>query len=474
MDATNDEVRFQTTVANLFDPGLAEEPWKNLENGVRYASGTRDVEVRATNWGNTLTDFSVKAEIYNAEPDLVGIEDFSGVDPIWTDDGNENGSRIDDSSGTNDMLPQNVGVFKNFAYWLGHPDTGYGDGWNETMTLDPIPIATTGADFTYLTFDYYAEGDFLQDSNGNILAVRDKTNLEISWTKEGELYQGVVYGSWNDLNENGIQNTNPQDPNFHRCEDFDLNGYDEVEYFGDHSDRLNSVVWFDTENIMKSITLDLTHIVIQNRTSSDSTDWRDECTTLAGSEVSLTWRFQSNEDGINGNAGLAGFAIDNIRVEEFTFEFDANYTEEVTGLDAAESSTVTIANHDFRSGIYRIDAMTLMDTTDPTTAWYNAEEVNLANNISSIMFSIASAEITLMQPDVMECVTDITYECVYPIDDQAMHSFSVPLLNGVIDGDYTLTMSIKDLTTNQQVFEQTADNGPFALEPHQRAWANWS
>ena len=96
---------------------------------------------------------------------------------------------------------------------------------------------------------------------------------------------GVVYGSWNDLNENGIQNTNPQDPNFHRCEDFDLNGYDEAEYFGDHSDRLNSVVWFDTENIMKSITLDLTHIVIQNRTSSDSTDWRDECTTLAGSEV---------------------------------------------------------------------------------------------------------------------------------------------------------------------------------------------
>ena len=69
------------------------------------------------------------------------------------------------------------------------------------------------------------------------------------------------------LNENGLQNTNPQDPNFHRCEDFDLNGYDEVEYFGDHSDNLDSVVWFDTENIMKSITLDLTHIVIQNRTS---------------------------------------------------------------------------------------------------------------------------------------------------------------------------------------------------------------
>ena len=233
-------------------------------------------------------------------------------------------------------------------------------------------------------------------------------------------------------------------------------------------------MWFDSENIMKSITLDLTHIVIQNRTSTDSTDWRDECTTLAGSEVSLTWRFQSNEDGINGNAGLAGFAVDNIRVEEFTFEFDGNYTEEVTGLDASESSTIVVANHDFSSGIYRIDAMTMLNNTDPTDAWYQQEEVNFANNISTIMFSIASAEITLMQPDVMECVTDITYECVYPIDDQAMHSFSVPLLNGVIDGDYTLTMSIKDLTTNQQVFEETADNGPFDLEPHQRDWANWS
>ena len=204
-------IRFQTTVNNLFDPGLAEDPWKNLENGVRYASGTRDVEIMATNWGNTLTDFSVNAEIYNAEPDLVGIEDFSGVmGPIWTDDGNENGSRMDDSTGTNEMLPQNVGVFKNFNLLAGDLDTGYGDGWNETLTLDPIPIATSGADFTYLTFDYYAEGISCKTvmeiySRSEMLA-----NLEISWIKDGELYQGVVYGSWTDLNENGLRNTNPK------------------------------------------------------------------------------------------------------------------------------------------------------------------------------------------------------------------------------------------------------------------------
>mgnify|MGYP003326540156 CR=1 FL=1 len=38
-DATNDEVKFQITVKNLFDPGVAEEPWISLENGLRYASG---------------------------------------------------------------------------------------------------------------------------------------------------------------------------------------------------------------------------------------------------------------------------------------------------------------------------------------------------------------------------------------------------------------------------------------------------
>ncbi|MDP7531630.1 MAG: hypothetical protein QF591_02730, partial [Candidatus Thalassarchaeum sp.] len=474
MDDLNDDIRFQLTVNNLFDPCLAEEHWVDLENGVRYASGERDVEVRVQNCGNTVTDFQVEAFIQNAEPDLVAIEDFSGVEPMWTDDGNLNGSRLDDSTGSNDMLPQNRGVFNSHAYWLGHPTDGYGDDWNETVTLDPIPVASTGADFTYLTFDYYAEGDYLKDSNGNILAIRDAANLEISWNKQGEVFEGVVYGTWTDLNENGIQNTIPGDPNFHRCEDFDNNGYDEVEYFGDHSDNVNSVVWFDSENILKSVTVDLTHIVILNRTSADTSDWRDECTTLSGSEVTLTWRFQSNDDGVNGNAGLAGFGVDNIRVEEFTFEDDGTYTLDVTGLDAAERQRVNLTTHDFQSGIYKIDVTTIFDNTDPLTSWYNESETNTANNHSSIIFSIASADITLLQPDVLECVADITYECVYPIDDASAHSFAVPLLNGVIAGEYEITMKVVDLDTGQTVYEEDSDNGPFDLEPHARAQANWT
>ena len=124
----------------------------------------------------------------------------------------------------------------------------------------------------------------------------------------------------------------PEDPQFHACEDFDNDGnYDEAEYFGDFGDR-GYYTWFDSEQIVKSVVWISRIIILENRTSDEAFEWRDECTSLEGSEVTLTWRFISNGDGINGNAGLAGFAIDNIRFEEFTFEDDGNYSVEVNGL----------------------------------------------------------------------------------------------------------------------------------------------
>ncbi|MDC0183400.1 VCBS repeat-containing protein [Candidatus Poseidoniales archaeon] len=467
-DETNDEVKFQITVKNLFDPGIAEEPWPSLENGLKYASGDRDIEIRVENYGNTLTDFQLETTIKNALPDLIAIEDFSGLEPMWEDDENENGSRLDDTNGDHPMLPQSRGVFNSFAYWLGDPDTGYGDNWNEFVRLDPIPVASGGTDFTYLSFDYFAEGDFLSDSDGNILAIRDAAGLEIEWSKGGEVFQGTVWGSWTDLNENGIRP-------FNACEDFDNNGrYDEVEYMGDHSDRYESVVWFDSESLVKSVIIDLTHITLLNQTSNSTFDWATECTDLSGSEVTLTWRFQSNDDGVNGNAGLAGFAVDNIRIDEFTFEEDGFYVNDISGLDAAEREKVEVANHNFRAGIYRIDATTTLNTSMEGTTWYNKTETTTANNHTQIIFSIASADITLMQPNILECVSDITYKCVYTFDSVSEHSFSVPLLNGVIAGEYELMMKVVDMNSGQTVYEQSADNGPFNLDPHARDFANWS
>ena len=48
-DSTNDETRFQLTVRNLYDPGLFEEPWLNLLNGERYASGEMPITVGVQN-----------------------------------------------------------------------------------------------------------------------------------------------------------------------------------------------------------------------------------------------------------------------------------------------------------------------------------------------------------------------------------------------------------------------------------------
>ena len=243
---------------------------------------------------------------------------------------------------------------------------------------------------------------------------------------------------------------------------------------GDHSDRYESVVWFDSESLVKSVIIDMTHITLLNQTSNDTFDWRTECTDLSGSEVTLTWRFQSNDDGVNGNAGLAGMGVDNIRIDEFTFENDGKYINDVTGLDASERQELMVATHDFQSGIYRIDATTLFNNTIEGTSWFNQTELTTANNHTQIIFSIASADITLMQPNVLDCVSDITYKCVYTFDSVSQHSFSVPLLNGVIAGEYEVSMKIVDMTTGQTVYEQPADNGPFDLDPHARDFATWT
>ena len=491
-DETNDAEQFQLTVRNLYDPGLFEEPWIDFVNGERYASAEMPINIGVQNWGNTFVDFDVEAKVSNALPQLIAVEDFasdSGLGlSIWEDDDNDNGTWMDDSTGANSMLPQNEGVFKNNAYWLGHPSDGYGDNWNETLTLEPIEISDSGADFTFLTFDYFAEGDHVSDRNGNALqgGVRDFSFLEITWVKEvdGEtqVYDGIIYGSWTDLNENGLRpGINGQDgTRYHYCEDFDQNGlYEEVEYAGDHSGGIGEdgfVTWFDTDNLVSTSRIDLTHVHLLNQTSEDSLAWREECTTLAGSDVTFTWRFYSNDDGVNGNAGYAGFAIDNIRVDDYTFIDDGKYNQTVTGMDAANKRVIEMGNHDFTAGLYRIDLMTLYDNTDNSSKWFDKPEISQANNVSTILFEIANADITLLQPDVLDCVEDAVYSCVYATNSQGdnSHDFSIPMLNGVIEGIYQVSMKIVDEDTGQTVYEQNSDNGPFLLDPHQRSQANWT
>ncbi len=240
------------------------------------------------------------------------------------------------------------------------------------MTLQTIDLRGNTADFVYLNFDYYAETDYLTDSEGDIVGVLEYGLLEVEWRNGNQRFNGTVIGNWNDYNENGVRHNQT-------CEDIDDDGnYDETEAVGDFGRN----VFFDSEGLVKGVTLDLTHIWVFNTTSLDGRDWDDNCTDLTGYEVTLSYRFQSNDDGVNGNAGLAGFAVDNITIREYVFTYVTEYSIPVTGLDSQEEIEVNVGNHDFEQGIYRIDAMTHLDNTTVGTAWYDHTEVNLANNVS--------------------------------------------------------------------------------------------
>jgi len=464
-DDTNDDSRWRTTVKNLFDPSVEEIT--SFEKNALYASGTYPIDVMVKNVGNTVVDFDTVATVYSATPNDLLVENFEGTSGYsFGDDGDSFGVVIDDTDSTinNAIVPNNRPVFGSSAYWFGHPDDGYGDDWDEKMTLQTIDLTQNTADFVYLNFDYFAETDYLTDSEGDILAVQDYGILEVEWRKGGDVYNGTIIGNWNDYNENGVQYNDT-------CEDIDDDGvYDETEYIGD----LGWNVFFDSEGITKGVTLDLTHIFLRNTTSLDSRDWDYNCTDLSGTEVTVSFRFQSNGDGVNGNSGLAGLGIDNVSVREYVFTYVTEYSTSVSGLDSQESQEVNVGNHDFSQGIFRIDAMTHYDNQTQGTAWYNHKEVNLANNVSRLIFEVASVDVQLLRPDVLSCVTENSVGCVYPSDSVENHAFSMDLINGVLDGDYNIKLTVTDTTTGSVVYDSTSDEGQMSLVAHERSTATWA
>ena len=65
-----------------------------------------------------------------------------------------------------------------------------------------------------------------------------------------------------------------------------------------------------------------------------------------------------------------------------------------------------MGTHDFESGLYRIALMTLYNNSDNTSKWFDKPEISQANNVSTILFEIANADITLLQADVLDCVAE--------------------------------------------------------------------
>ena len=484
----NDEIVGYVTAFNIYDPAVIGV--ESFKPGSLYAEGNFPVEVKVEHLGNTNVTFDLEATVFSALPTdvycgsplVVCEEGFEGGSAgfRYTDDSNANGGIIDDSSCTEK-------IFGSHAYWFGHPcDTpnSFGDVWeNETLTIPGIDLTNMSGDYVALNFEYFAETWFEIQQSGATTSVNDYAAITADWTMNGNDYEGLIYGQWIDYNEDGFCIVDEDGNGFIDPVNETTLDNTEIEYIGDpvnvNGGSGNYNVFFNTDGLVQSRSIDLTHLYVVNTTSPDSNLWTDECLSLAGSVVDINFEFLSNDDGHNGqNDGVRGVAFDNISLQEFTFSQDAVYTTSVIDLDAEENRTIAISNHDFVSGVYMIEVESQFDNTTAGTPWFGYDEISVANNVARVIFSVESVDITLGKPDQISCLDDVILDCVLPIDSAKMHDWSLAATNGVLQGDYTFHMTVVDEADGSQVHTTTA--GPsVTLGAHERTtvsftpWNGW-
>ena len=314
-------------------------------------------------------------------------------------------------------------------------------------------------DFVSLNFEYYADTFYTIDQDGEV-DPSDYATMTVDYDKDGANYTGLVFAQWNDYNEDGTcQNDDDGNGIINATESIDQT---ELSFIGDPANTDGSGnynVFFNSEELVKTTSIDLTHLYIQNRSSPDSSQWRAECMSLQGSTVDVHFEFQSDDDGRNGiNDGFKGIGFNNITLQEYTFVQDAVYTDSRTNVDAEEAATTVIASHEFFSGVYRLDVKTVFDNTTIGKPWYNDNEVLTSNNIERVIFNVESVDISIGKPDILACHDDQTLECVLPIDSALTHSWDFQATNGVLAGDYVFYMEVTDMADGSQA--HLVDSGP--------------
>jgi len=484
----NDDIFGYTTVQNVYDPAV--EQISSFNPGGLYPEGMFPIEVDVNHYGNTEVDFDLLATVFSATPSdvLCGAnaavceEQFSGGAGGYrfSEDGNSNGDIHDDST-CSEVL------FGGEAYWFGHPcdqAQSYGDVWeNETITIPDVDLTSMSGDFVSLNFEYFAETFYYIDNNGDITDVNDYTAITFDYEKNSQQYSAVLYGQWNDYNEDGTcRNDDNNDGIIWENESIDDS---EISWIGDPSNIDGSGAYnvlFNTDGLVMSKSIDLTHLYVLNTTDASSIFWSRECISLAGSTVQINFEFQSDDDGHNGqNDDLRGIGFDNISLKELTFNKDAEYTATVTALDAEEKRTVKIADHDFYSGVYMVQVESIFDNSTVGTDWYNMEEVSVSNNQERVIFDVESVDITLGKPNTLGCLTE-NYECLLPIDSALQHEWNVAAINGVLAGDYTFHMTVEDITDpmNPSIAHTSSSGQAQSMDAHERAeisftpWNGWT
>jgi hypothetical protein len=484
----NDEIVGYITPFNLYDPMV--ENLEYFNPGGLYAEGIFDIEVATNNYGNTAVDYDVKATVYSATPSDIYCGTPSALCEE-TFEGGADGYRYEESQNPQGAVYNEDNcqekIFNNHGYWFGHPcDTGsngYGDTWaNETLTIPGVDLTSMGGDFVSLNFEYYADTFYGIDSDGtSIVDVNDYAAMTLDILRDGATYSSVVMGQWNDYNEDGTCQVDENGDNIvNESEPID---FAEISYIGDDATTdgsgTNYNVFFNTNDLVTTTSIDLTHLYALNTSSADTSDWAFECMSLAGSTVDINFEFQSDDDGRNGiNDGFKGVAFNNISLQEFTFIEDNAYTISKTNIDADMMSTDLVASHEFFAGVYKIDVETIFDNTTAGKSWFNDNELSVSNNRETVIFNVESVDITLGKPNTLNCLNDQTLECVMPIDSALTHDWTVKATNGVLAGDYVFNMNIFDMTDGSQAHTTTA--GPAqSLDSHQlidvsfTPWNGW-
>ena len=481
----NDDIVAYVTPFNVYDPAV--ESIDYFKPGGLYAEGTFDIGVVTNNFGNTPVDFGIEATVYSATPSDVYCGTPSAVCEETFEGGSE-GYRYEENQQPKGAIYNenscSTKIFNNNAYWFGHPcDTGtlgYDDAWaNETLTIPDIDLTSMSGDFVSLNFEYYADTFYTIDQDGDV-DPSDYASMSVDYNKDGANYTGLVFAQWNDYNEDGTcRNDDNGDGIVNSTESIDQT---ELAFVGDPSNTDGSGnynVFFNSDELVKTTSIDLTHLYIQNRSSQDTSQWRAECMSLQGSTVDVHFDFQSDDDGRNGiNDGFAGIGFNNITLQEYTFVQDAVYTDSRTNVDAEEAATSVIASHEFFSGVYRLDVKTVFDNTTMGKPWYNDNEISEANNIKRVIFNVESVDISIGKPDILACHDDQSLECVLPIDSALTHSWDIQATNGVLAGDYVFYMEVTDMADGSQA--HLVDSGPaVTLQSQQKTtvsftpWNGW-
>ena len=487
----NDEITEYITPFNLYDPMVEELEYFNA--GGLYAEGLFDIEVATNNWGNTAVDFDIKATVYSATPSDIYCGTPKALCEENFEGGGANGFRHEESQNSQGAIYSESScsdkIFNNDAYWFGHPcDTGvygYGEIWNETLTIPDIDLTSMNGDFVSLNFEYYADTFYQMENedpvNIDIDSVYDYAVITLDILRDGVSSSGLMIGQWNDYNQDGTcRNDDNGDNIVNATESID---YTEISGVGDSTTidgtGDTSLLFFNTNDLVATTSIDLTHLFILNRTDANTGNWDYECTSLAGSTVDINFEFQSDDDGRNGiNDGFKGVAFNNISLQEFTFVEDNSYTISRTNVDADQSSSDIIANHEFFSGVYKIEVETIFDNTTVGKTWFNDNELSISNNRETVIFNVQSVDITLFPSNPLNCLDNQVLECVMPIDSALNHDWAFKAANGVLPGEYIFNMNIFDMTTGSQAHTTTA--GPAEpLDSHEvldvtfTPWNGW-